>query len=132
MTESKIGPSWIVFETFEDSRGVLEVIESSKLPFRPARFFFTSVNEDGAERGSHAHKECWQILFCLSGEIEVQRVWSSGSEVYHLRANGKALVIPPGNWCREVFITKQSLMGVIASHSYDPTDYMYRFEEIQD
>ncbi len=120
---------WIDFEVFNDPRGDLTVVESRRLPFAPARFFFSSVHEDSTERGAHAHKECWQILFCISGEIDVYRTWKSGSEVYHLRSDGKALVVPPGNWCKQVFHSSKSILGVIASHSYNPDDYIYGLEE---
>lgn len=116
---------WLNLQFIEDSRGQLLVVESDQIPFSPARFFMTSVQGDVRERGGHSHKECWQILFCISGEIEVHVVTKKATEVYSLKQDGRALMIPPGYWSKQVFQDVHSVLGAIASHSYDSDDYVY-------
>jgi hypothetical protein len=116
---------WLDLQFIEDSRGQLLVIESSQMPFSPARFFLTTVLEEVRERGGHSHKECWQILFCISGEIEVHVVTNKATEIYLLKRDGRALMIPPGYWSKQIFRNVNSVLGAIASHQYDSDDYVY-------
>ena len=116
---------WLDIQFIEDSRGQLSVIESNLIPFLPDRFFFTTVKGENTERGGHAHRECWQLLFCISGQIDVQVVMTDGSEIYGLSQDGRALLVPPGNWCKQIFRDVHSVLGVIASHPYDAEDYVY-------
>ena len=118
-------PKWLELSTFNDSRGSLTVLDAQCLPFTPSRFFYSSVRNSGDERGGHSHKTCWQILFCLQGLIEVDCTWLGGSSSYTLIAGGSALIIPPGVWCKQIFRTSSSLLGAIASHPYDSSDYIY-------
>jgi len=117
---------WLDIKFVEDSRGQLSAIESSQIPFPPSRFFITAVKGDSRERGGHSHKECWQVLFCISGEIEVHVVTKHDIRIYSLKQDGRALVIPPGYWCKQIFRNVHSILGVIASHPYDSTDYVYQ------
>ena len=116
---------WLNLQFIEDSRGRLLAIDSGQLPFFPSRFFMTSVRGEVRERGGHSHKESWQILFCISGEIEVHVVTKNATEKYSLKQDGCALVIPPGYWSKQVFQDVNSVLGAIASHPYDPDDYVY-------
>lgn len=116
---------WLDIQFIEDSRGQLLVIESVQIPFSPTRFFTTSVKGENRERGGHSHKDCWQVLFCISGEIEVQVVRKKSTEIYALKEGGSALLVPPGNWCKQIFRDAHSVLGAIASHAYDAADYVY-------
>lgn len=119
------GIEWLQIQFIGDSRGSLSLIESNSIPFIPARFFFTKVEGENRERGGHSHKECWQILFCLSGQVDVQVITTNGSKKYALSLDGRALLIPPGIWCKQVFRDVHSVLGVLASHPYDEGDYVY-------
>jgi hypothetical protein len=116
---------WLEIQCLADSRGTLSLIESAVIPFTPARFFFTSVEGENRERGGHSHKECWQLLFCLSGQVDVHVVTTNSTKNYGLSQDGRALLVPPGIWCKQVFRDVNSVLGVIASHPYDAMDYVY-------
>ena len=116
---------WLDLQFIEDGRGQLLVIESGQIPFPPARFFMTTVRGEVRERGGHSHEECWQILFCISGEIEVHVVTKKATQIYSLKQDGRALMIPPGYWSKQIFRDVHSVLGAIASHPYDPDDYIY-------
>lgn len=116
---------WLDMQILEDGRGQLTVIESSQIPFTVARFFFTTVKGENRERGGHAHRECWQLLFCITGQIDVHVVTTDGLKIYRLLQDGRSLVVPAGNWCKQIFRDADSVLGVIASHPYDSADYMY-------
>lgn len=116
---------WLDIQHIEDGRGQLSVIESSQIPFSPSRFFMSTVKGENRERGGHSHKECWQLLFCISGQIDVHIVKTDESVIYALSQDGRALLIPAGNWCKQIFRDAHSVLGVIASHPYDSEDYSY-------
>ena len=44
--------------------------EGQNIPFSVSRVFVVNAG-NGSVRGKHAHKECIQLLVCLSGSIEV-------------------------------------------------------------
>ena len=61
----------ILFKTFEAPSGVLCVYESGKqVPFIIQRVF-TVAAKSGHARGDHAHRQCTQLLVCVSGRIRV-------------------------------------------------------------
>jgi hypothetical protein len=122
---SPVAPSIISLSTFSDNRGKLTVVETNEIPFLPLRYFFSTVKNNLIERGGHSHKECSQILFCLAGAIKVICLWEEEKLEVELHPGIEALLVPPGVWCKEVFITSDSILGVLASHPYDPGDYIY-------
>lgn len=118
-------PSILKLSTFLDTRGMLTVVEANQLPFIPARYFFSTVHQKFTERGGHSHKTCSQILFCLAGSIHVTCLWGNEKLVVDLSPGIEALLVPPGVWCKQVFTTADSLLGVLASHPYESSDYIY-------
>ena len=124
MTEVS-SPSILTLSTFLDTRGMLTVVETNQLPFIPVRYFFSTVDQEFTERGGHSHKTCSQILFCLAGSINVTCLWGNEKLVVDLKPGIEALLVPPGVWCKQVFATADSLLGVLASHLYESSDYIY-------
>ena len=103
-----------------DDRGNLVVLDAETVPFVIKRVFFVYGIPVTAMRAGHAHKECHQVLVCVSGCCRVlankQEFWLSGPE--------RALYVPPGNhialdgWC------EQTVLLVLCSHPYDEEDYV--------
>lgn len=120
-----LSPTWIETSVFKDDRGNLSVLSFRNLPFLPARFFHSSAKEVGTIRGEHAHRESWQLMLCLSGSVQVTCLWEGGFGDYILEPDGKALLVPPLVWSKQSFRVESSTLGVIASHEYDPDDYIY-------
>ena len=134
MTESEYNfaelPFYLDFLVKDDVRGRLVSLEFSKLPFQVKRYFAISVNDTNLTRGSHAHKTCWQAFFVCQGSLTVEIRNLSFISSFKLMAD-KVLIIPPYNWCEVTFETNDSVMGVLASQSYDQTDYIIAHPPLQ-
>lgn len=114
-----IGSAWSV-----DSRGGLLSVEFEALPFQPVRVFTVSQVPTGQVRGGHAHILCSQILFCVQGEIEVNTYGASGPGRFTLAPHGRGLVVPRLNWASQTYLTPDTCLLVLASHRFDPHDYI--------
>jgi hypothetical protein len=116
-------PFFVQMNHYVDSRGNLFAIDFSTLPFEVKRFFTISVSQINVARGEHAHKECWQALFPIGGKCNLHVMNTSGSFNYTLDAK-QVLIVPPFNWCSVNFDDTLTIIGVFASHSFDPKDYI--------
>lgn len=108
-----------------DIRGDLAVAEfGSVLPFKPARMFVVYNVPSKETRGEHAHKQCHQFLICLHGSVAV--VVDDGHRRRELTLNDPrvGLYLPPMVWGIQYKYSADSVLLVLASHSYDPDDYI--------
>lgn len=114
-----------------DMRGSLAAIEFATLPFEVRRFFAVYDVTSYEVRGEHAHKACTQGLVALAGSLSV--VIDDGSDRLELTLDSPAdvLVIRPGVWATQYKFTSGSVLGVLASHPYDPSDYIRDYEEFR-
>ena len=118
-------PSIISLRTLIDHRGALGVIESGGgLPFAPARLFLVWGVPLGDTRGQHAHRICEQLLICINGTVEVILDDGRTRQNVTLDAPDKALHIPAGVWGEQRYLTDDARLIVLASHIYDPADYI--------
>jgi UDP-2-acetamido-3-amino-2,3-dideoxy-glucuronate N-acetyltransferase len=107
-----------------DERGSLISIEFSDVPFEINRYFFISVLDLKFTRGKHAHKLCWQLFTPKWGDVIITTKNLGGREEFAL-VEGSALVVPPFNWCEIKFKNEITVLNVLASHPYDPLDYIF-------
>jgi hypothetical protein len=110
-----------------DERGILSVVDDFKL-FEPVRFFWiTGVS--GVNRGGHRHKKTRQALISIRGVIDVYMCDANHDATIKLDRSDKILIVEPDDWHTMKFYP-DSILFVIASHSYDPSDYItdcYKF-----
>ena len=101
-------------------------LEGNILPFAINRIFFTSVTNQNEIRGGHSHKICYQFLIPINGDIEVTVKSNLGDFVVLLRKEDSVgLLLPPNFWGQQKFLEKDAVLAVLASHAYDPGDYVY-------
>jgi acetyltransferase-like isoleucine patch superfamily enzyme len=108
-----------------DIRGELAVAEfGSLLPFKPVRMFVVYNVPSKETRGEHAHKQCHQFLICLHGSVAV--VVDDGHERREVALTDprEGLHLPPMVWGIQYKYTGDAVLLVLASHSYDPDDYI--------
>ena len=115
---------------FPDSRGVLTVAERQSLPFTPARFFMISDVPAGALRGGHAHKSCHELIVAVSGSFKLTVVDRNGRDEIVLAAPDVAVHVPPGVWLEQTEFAPSTSVLVLASHEYDPNDYIRSLDEL--
>jgi dTDP-4-dehydrorhamnose 3,5-epimerase-like enzyme len=118
----------INFEERQDSAGLLVVVNAGQIPFEMRRIF-TVFGEKNTVRGRHAHKLCSQLLISTSGKIEI-RVNNGSQEVIHtLQSPRIGLLIPPGIWAEQLYLTDGAILTVICDRPYEPEDYIRDFSE---
>jgi len=114
----------IFFPRYLDPNGVLCVYESGQqVPFIIRRVFTVSAM-GGDMRGDHAHKQCSQLLVCVSGQIRV--ICDNGLAVTHhlLDSMNCGLLVPPGIWAKEEYVTDGAILMVLCDRNYDEEDYI--------
>jgi acetyltransferase-like isoleucine patch superfamily enzyme/dTDP-4-dehydrorhamnose 3,5-epimerase-like enzyme len=113
-----------------DLRGNLTVGEvPADVPFSPKRYFLVLDVPTGETRGSHAHRECAQFLVCVTGSCAV--VVDDGTNRLEIALDrpSRALYIPPMVWATQYKYTRDAVLLVLASHSYDARDYIRDYDE---
>jgi len=113
-----------------DPRGNLTVGEwPNDLPFNVQRFFLVYDVPSHHIRGEHAHKECHQLLFCVKGACRVMVDDGEHRANFLLREPQQGLHIPPNIWAAQFEHTRDSMLLVLASHPYEPDDYIRDYGE---
>jgi UDP-2-acetamido-3-amino-2,3-dideoxy-glucuronate N-acetyltransferase len=108
-----------------DERGDLAVLGQgdAPLPFVPARLFLTYRSNE-LSRGSHAHRECEQLLICVTGRVRVLVDDGIHQEVIALTNPSEAVYIGPMVWAEESDHSPDAVILVLASHPYEEADYI--------
>ncbi len=116
-----------------DSRGNLGVFEFKDLPFAPVRFFWIFETPEGQGRAGHGHKICSQFIFSQQGEIDISVTKPGGQSVDITLGPSDSFYLPPMHWLDLVAFSRNSVLGVLASHAYDRDEYIESkldFEEL--
>jgi acetyltransferase-like isoleucine patch superfamily enzyme/dTDP-4-dehydrorhamnose 3,5-epimerase-like enzyme len=112
-----------------DLRGNLTAREIGKgMPFQPKRYFIVSDVPSKEVRGEHAHRTCHQLLVSLHGSVACVVDNAKNRTEYILDTPEKALYIPPMIWATQYKYSKDSVLLVLASHEYDPDDYIREYD----
>lgn len=116
--------------TFRDLRGSLCALEfAAGLPFAPARLFMVYDVTSHKVRGEHAHRECAQFLVASRGALSVVVDDGEHAREVRLDTHTAGLFIPPRVWGVQYKFTRDALLTVLASHPYDPADYVRDYGE---
>jgi hypothetical protein len=121
----------INFPRYVDLNGDLCVYESGmQVPFDTRRVFTVSAM-GGDVRGDHAHKQCSQLMVCVTGQIRV--ICDDGSSVtdYLLDSMKHGLLVLPGTWAKEEYITDGAVMMVLCDRKYEEDDYIRNYEDFR-
>jgi UDP-2-acetamido-3-amino-2,3-dideoxy-glucuronate N-acetyltransferase len=114
----------------QDIRGQLAALEfGPDLPFTPVRMFAVFGVPSTRVRGEHAHRECHQALVCLGGSVSLVIDDGSAIEEVVLDRPDIGIYIPPKVWATQYAFTDDAVLVVLASHSYDPDDYVRDYSE---
>lgn len=115
---------------FSDMRGDLVPLEEgSGLPFPPARIFLVHGVANARIRGEHAHRVCRQFLIATHGALSV--VLDDGERRAEVRLDSPSvgLHLAPRVWGVQYKFSADAVLTVIASHSYDPDDYIRDYRD---
>lgn len=108
-----------------DLRGNLSVGELEKhFPFTPKRYFLVYNVPSAKVRGEHAHKKCQQFMVCVKGQVSVVADNGEKRQEYLLNQPNIGIYIPPMVWAVQYKYSQDAVLLVLASHTYDPDDYI--------
>tara|TARA_B100000886_G_C20200604_1_gene398138 strand:- start:68 stop:466 length:399 start_codon:yes stop_codon:yes gene_type:complete len=108
---------------------ILSVIELNKdINVDAFKRFFFITSKQSCERGNHAHKHCSQILFALSGQIEVCVKNSEKVFNFTLKPHRNFLFIPTMWWASQQYAEK-SILGVLCNETFSEGDYVRDWNE---
>lgn len=112
-----------------DLRGSLAALElGDDFTFDVRRFFAVYDVPSTSVRGEHAHLECEQVLVCLRGSVTCLLDDGTSRALVVLDSPGLGLYVPAKIWGSQFGYSPDCLLGVFASHPYDPDDYIRTYE----
>lgn len=111
-----------------DRRGNLSVIEEIKdVPFKIKRSYWIYDVPGGEVRGGHAYRDNQEFIIALSGSFDVVIDDGVKIDAYSLNRSYYGLYVPKGFWRQMRNFSTNSLALVLASTSYNPSDYIYDY-----
>jgi hypothetical protein len=118
------------FTTVVDIRGRLSAAELGRdIPFQPARFFLVYDVPSTETRGAHAHRRCQQLLVAARGHLSVVADDGEVRQEFLLDSPSLGLHLPALTWGIQYKCSADAVLLVLASHPYDPTDYIRDYAE---
>ena len=119
------------FAEFSDLRGRLTAgdVPSEAIPFTPQRWFLVYDVPSREVRGEHAHRVCHQFLICVSGQVSIAVDDGERRSEVLLDAPTLGLYVPPRVWASQYRYDDDAVLLVLASHRYDPDDYIREYDD---
>ncbi|MHC1704333.1 MAG: FdtA/QdtA family cupin domain-containing protein [Tenuifilaceae bacterium] len=122
--------SIIQIDKHHHEKGNLSVIENGKtVPFDVKRVYYLYDVPGGESRGGHAHKELRQLIVAASGSFNVTLDDGNVKRTFTLNRPYQGLLIVPGIWRELDDFSSGSVCLVLASHLYDPSDYIRDYND---
>lgn len=113
-----------------DLRGSLIAVElEESLPFEVRRLFFVYGVPSVHVRGAHSHRTCHQFLICVSGSVSVLLDDGSKQTSVPLGDPQHGVYVPPLIWSVQYKHSTDARLLVLASHRYDPADYIREYDD---
>ncbi len=116
-----------------DGRGSLAFATSGvEIPFPVARVFWIYNVPSGQRRGGHAHRECHEVVFAVSGAVTF--LLDDGGQRAEVRLNTptRGLLIAAGVWCELSDFADDTVLAVVASHPYDAAGYIHNYSQYKE
>lgn len=113
-----------------DPRGNLTFIEGDRhVPFAIRRVYYLYDVPGGSMRGGHAHKELHQLIIAMSGSFDVILDDGKDKKRVHMNRSYHGLYVCPMIWRELDNFSSGSVCMVLASNSYEESDYYRDYDE---
>lgn len=119
------------FAEYGDNRGHLVIIEGEiDIPFSIKRAFYIYGSKTDVIRGQHANKKTQFVLINVAGKSKVRVRDGAGNEaIYCLNRPHTGIYLPTMVWKDMYEFSEDSVLLVLASEHYDPTEYIRDYDE---
>lgn len=108
-----------------EKKGNLTVVENGiTVPFPVRRVYYLYDVPGGEARGSHAHKELYQLIVAASGSFSVTLDDGNVKRTFVLNRPYQGLLVVPGIWRDLYDFSSGAICLVLASENYDAEDYI--------
>lgn len=122
----------IRFPEVVEPRGALVWAQAGdQLPFAPRRFFLIDRVPHGVVRGAHAHRELHEVLVAVAGAVTLELDDGCEQATVMLDDPTLGLYLPPLVWRTQRQYAPGSMLLALASHDYDPDDYVRDHDEFR-
>jgi dTDP-4-dehydrorhamnose 3,5-epimerase-like enzyme len=123
-------PKIIELSKITDPRGNLSVIEEFKdIPFKIERTYWIYDVPGGEKRGGHAFHETKELIVALSGSFDVSLDDGEEKSKFSLNRSYYGLYVPNKYWRELINFSTNSVALILASTTYQPSDYIYNYED---
>ena len=110
--------------------GNITILEGqTNVPFEIKRVYYLYDIPGGEGRGGHAHKELHQLVVAAGGSFDVLLDDGENKKVVTLNRPDYGLLIVPGIWRELMEFSSGAICLVLASHTYDATDYIRKYDD---
>lgn len=99
------------------------------IPFKIRRLYTIFESEQDRQKGFHAHKQSWHLLFCPFGAIDVTVDTGRERKTISLNDPSVGLMLHPGVWREMMWKQPGSVLCVAASGHYDADKLNVDFDE---
>lgn len=121
---------FIEFKEKIDQRGSLVPLEvNDDIPFEIKRVYYIFNVKENRPRGFHAHKNLEQVMICMQGSCEI--VLDNGVRKKSIVLNRpiEGLYVPKMVWREMHNFSKDCILLVLASDTYNEIDYIRSYDE---
>ncbi|MBP3534507.1 MAG: WxcM-like domain-containing protein [Muribaculaceae bacterium] len=111
-------------------RGNLTAVQGSlDIPFDISRVYYIYDVPGGESRGSHAHRELYQLLVAVSGSFDVLLDDGVNKKSVCLSKPTQALLLPPEIWHQLDDFSSGTVALSLTSAPYAEQDYIRDYDE---
>jgi uncharacterized RmlC-like cupin family protein len=112
-----------------DPQGNLAFAEAEEhVPFPVARVYYVYDIPVSAKRGGHAHSELEQVVFCLTGAMEMVLEDGRDRRSFRLEDPREGLYLPPMVWEDIGGFAEGTVYMVLASARFDESEYIRDYD----
>ncbi len=124
--------SIIQIDKHHHEKGNISVVENEKtIPFGVKRVYYLYDVPGGESRGGHAHKELQQLIIAASGSFNVTLDDGNVKRTFTLNRPYQGLLVVSGIWRELDDFSSGSVCLVLASHSYEVSDYLRDYDQFK-
>lgn len=116
--------------TFHQADGSLVALDKNEMfPFQVKRIFYIFGVPNGETRADHACMNSEFLAICMKGKLKFTLSDVSCTKEVWLDSNSKALYIPKATWINVSNFTEDAILLMIASKTYNESEYINSSDE---